>query len=130
MGIAEKRALKEAQDKIPGRQDELKEISGGAEVVYEVSWDSFADDAKGSSWLDMNGPHQVSCAFRRICKDDIGRDAIKEGLKKVAIVNLADAGEKKLAFADGVLQLHCAFAQSPKGRFTDVEIAKILEENL
>ena len=129
MGIAEKRAIKDAQEKIPARQDELKEISG-AEVVYEVSWDSFADDAKGASWLDFNGPHQVSCAFRRICKDDIGRDAIKEGLKKVVLVNLADAGAKKLAYADGVLELHCAFAQSPKGRFTDVEIAKLLEENL
>ncbi len=129
MGIQERRAIKEAQEKIPSREKELTDISGGT-VTYEVDWDSFSDDAKASSWLDMNGPHVVSCAFRRICTDDVGKEAIKEGLKKVVIKNVADPGEKKLDLADGTLSLTCAFSKSPGGRFKDTEIAKLLEEGL
>lgn len=130
MGLQEKRAMKAAQEWLPGREKELGEISGGAPIPYEVDWPSFDGDAKGIEWLEHNGPQQVSAALRGICHDDLGREAIRDGLKKVVLRNVAAVADKRVTFADGVLELRCAFAQSPGGRFTDGELRRCLEAGL
>ncbi len=130
MGMAEKRAMQDAQEKwLPTRTKEIADICG-AEIPYEVDWDSFADDAQGISWLEANGPHQVACAFRPICKDDIGKEAIVEGIKKIVLQNTAEPGDKGLSLEGGVLKLVCAFAKSPGGRFAYKDMQKFLEEKL
>jgi hypothetical protein len=130
MGLQERRAMEQAvQGWLPARQAELKEICGG-DVPYDVDWASFEGDVKGIEWLEFNGPQQVSAAFRGVCTDDLGRQAVREGVKKVVLKNMAEIGQKALGFQDGVLSLCCAFAQSPGGRFTDGEIAKLLLEKL
>ncbi len=130
MGLQEKRAMKAAQEWLPGREKELSEISGGGKILYEVDWPSFEADAKGIEWLEHNGPQQVSAALRGICHDDLGREAIREGLEKVALRNVATVAERRVTFAGGVLELRCAFALSPGGRFTDGEIRRCLEAGL
>ena len=129
MGLAEKRAMEAAKVWLPKRETELKEICGGA-VPYEVDWSSFETDAKGIEWLENNGPQQVSMAFRGICRDEVGKQAVREGVKKVVLKNAAKVEEKAVSFAGGVLTLRCAFAQSPGGRFNDREIQAALEAGL
>ncbi len=130
MGLQEKRAMKEAVEGwLPKRQKELNDLCAG-EVPYEVDWDSFADDAKGISWLEANGPQQVASAFRVVCKDDLGKEAIRDGIKKVVLKNVGEIEGKALSFDDGVLALACAFAQSPRGRFGYKEIQTLLESKL
>jgi hypothetical protein len=130
MGLAEKRAMKEAQDGwLPRRQAEIDGLCGGS-IPYEVDWDSFADDAKGIQWLEANGPQQVASAVRSICQDELGKEAVRAAIKKVVLRNTADAAGKRLTFEDGVLCLTCAFAQSPTGRFSYVEIETLLESRL
>jgi hypothetical protein len=130
MGLAEKRAMEKAMsDWLPKREAELAEICGGP-VPYEVDWKSFDGDAKGIEWLEHNGPQQVSMAFRGIGADDLGRQALREGVKKVVLRNAPKPDEKELHFSEGVLTLRCAFAQSPGGRFNDREISAALEAKL
>ncbi len=130
MGMLEKRAIKAAQEGwLPRRQSELNEICG-TEVPYDIEWESFANDEKGIKWIEHNGPHQVSAAFRGICTDDVGREAVQEGLTKIVLSNVEEIADKSLTCADGVLHLCCAFAKSPRGRFTYQEIQKCLEEVL
>ncbi len=129
MGLAEKRAMEQAKQWLPKREAELKEICGGP-VPYEVDWASFETDAKGIEWLEHNGPQQVSAAFRGICHDDVGKQAVREGVKKVILRNAATPAEKALTFDTGVLTLKCAFSQSPGGRFTDREIRAAIEPKL
>jgi hypothetical protein len=129
MGLAEKRAMEQAKQWLPKRETELKEICGGA-VPYEVDWTSFETDAKGIEWMEHNGPQQVSAAFRGICHDEVGKQAVREGVKKVVLRNAAAPAEKALSFDAGVLTLKCAFAQSPGGRFNDREIRQTLEAGL
>jgi hypothetical protein len=130
MGLAEKRAQKAAEEGwLPARQKELTEISG-ATIPYEVEWASFDGDAKGIEWLEHNGPQQVSMALRGICHDALGKEAIQGGLKKVVLRNCKDVAAKALSFQGGVLTLHCAWAQSPGGRFNDREIQACLEAGL
>jgi hypothetical protein len=130
MGLEEKRAVKAAQEGwFPKRQKELNDLAG-CEVPYEVDWESFADDMKGLNWFENNGPNQVGLAFRQVCKDQMGKDAVKEGVKKVLFKNIKDAKAKKLSFQNGVLELQCAFAQSPGGRFDPHEIKAALDKGL
>ena len=130
MGLQEKKAAKAAQDTwLPKREQELTQISG-ANVSYEVDWDSFSSDLKGIQWLEHNGPQQVAMAFRRLCDDEVGKEGIQEGLKKVVLRNVTDIDDKSLSMEGDVLELKCAFAQSPKGRFNDIEIMNCLSEGL
>lgn len=130
MGLEEKREIQRAETCwLPQRRQELKELCG-AEVPYEIQWITFNGDVKGLNWLEANGPHQIGAAFRIIGADDAGRQALREGVKKVVISNVRDAAAKTCTFEEGVLSLRCAFARSPEGRFTGEEIAELLTSKL
>lgn len=131
MGLQEKRARKAAEEGwLPQRQKELGEITAQELIPYEIDWDSFEGDAKGIEWLEHNGPQQVSMALREICRDDLGKEAIREALAKVVLRNVGEIAAKSLAFDSGALTLCCAFAQSPQGRFKHTEIRACLEAAL
>lgn len=126
MGLAEKRAMKEAQEGwLPKRNDELKQISGG-EIAYDIDWDSFDSDAKGIQWLEHNGPQQVAMAFRVICQDALGKEAIQSTVKSVRLRN-APGEQRAVEFSDGVLSVQGAFAEGAKGTVRDKEIRATLE---
>ena len=69
-------------------------------------------------------------ALRMICGADLGKEAVREGLKSVKLVNLKDAAAKKLAFDGGVLTMSCAYARGLSGAFSDGEIRELLTKKL
>src|SRR5215510_3922689 len=122
--LEEKREIKKATDEwLPAKNRELAELSGGGSMAFEVDWTTFAGDLKAMNWLEFNGPQQVVNAFRMIGTDDLGKEALRESVKKVAIKNAKEASQKAMAMDGGVFTLTCAFAKSPSGRFTHDEIA-------
>lgn len=130
MGLAEKREIEKAKTGwLPERLKELKELCG-ADVPYEIDWASFDGDVQGLNWLEHNGPAQVGVAFRIIGADDLGRQALREGVKKVVVKNVKDAAARSCAFDGGVLTLACALSQSPGGRFKGEEIRDVLTAKL
>ncbi|MBI3272390.1 MAG: hypothetical protein HYZ53_25585 [Planctomycetes bacterium] len=130
MGLQEERAKKEALEKwLPARQKEVNEVCGG-NIPLEVDWATFATDAKGISWLENNGPVIVARGFRRICKDDLGKEAIRNAVKKILFKNITDPKAKKMSLEGGVFECCFAFAQSPGGRYDEHEVAKFLEGRL
>jgi hypothetical protein len=130
-GLEEKREIRKATEGwLPEKNREISELSGGGTMTFEIDWATFAGDLKGMNWLEFNGPQQVVNAFRMIGADDLGREALREGVKKVVVRNTNDAASKSLALDGGVLTLTCAFAQSPGGRFTHDEIRNFLTSKL
>jgi hypothetical protein len=126
MGLEEKRRIKELQEvTLPEREREIEEICGAA-IPYEVDWDSLADDATGLNFLDNLSCHRLNMALRTICVDDLGKEAIREGLTLVRLKNVADVGDKSITFADGVLEMHCAYAKGAEGMIPDGEIHAVL----
>jgi hypothetical protein len=110
MGLPERRKIKELQETtLPAREKEIEEICGVA-IPYDVDWDSLADDL--------------------ICMDDMGKQAVRDGLKRVRLVNVKVPADRKIAFARGVLEMHCAYAQATAGRHSDSEIRAVLENGL
>ena len=130
MGLNERRKIKELQDvTFPGRVKEIEEICG-APIPYEVDWESLADDAAGLNFIDNISCHRLNMALRVICRDDMGREAVRDALKLVKLKNVKDASERKLEFSDGVLEMHVAYSQGASGMFSDGEIRQLLEKNL
>lgn len=126
MGLNERRKVKELQDTVlPGREKEIEEICGKA-VPYEVDWDSISSDPQALNFLDNISCHRLNMALRTICMDEIGKEAVREGLKRVKLKNVAEASARHIAFDGGVLEMHCAYALGTGGMFSDGEIRNVL----
>ena len=130
MGLAERRKIKELQEvTLPGRVREIEEICG-APIPYEVDWDSLADDAEALNFMDNISCHRLNMALRAICLDELGKEAVREGLKRVRLKNVKSKGEMSLDFSGGTLEMHCAYALRTDGMFSDGEIRELLMKKL
>ncbi len=130
MGLAERRKIKELQDvTFPGRVKEIEEICGKA-IPYEVDWESLADDPEGLNFIDNASCHRLNMALRVICLDDMGKQAVRDGLKLIRLKNVKDPATRKLQFSGGVLEMHLVYAQGAGGLYSDGEIREVLEKGL
>ena len=130
MGLNERRKIKELQDvTFPERVKEIEEICGKA-IPYEVDWDSLADDAQGLNFIDNLSCHRLNMALRVICSDDMGKQAVRDGLKLIKLKNVKDAAAMKLSFEGGVLEMHCAYALGTSGMHGDNAIRELVEKKL
>ena len=130
MGLQERRLMAELKDNtLPGRSLEIEEICGKA-VPYEVDWASFESDAQALNFLDNIACHRINMALRTIALDSLGREALRESLKTIKLKNVADAAQRKLDFADGVLELHAPWALGTQGMHGDGAIRDTLMARL
>ena len=126
MGLEERRRIKELQEvTLPERVKEIEEICG-MPIPYEVDWDSLANDAVGLNFLDNLSCHRLNMALRVICADDLGREAVRDGLHLIKLKNVAEPAEMSIAFDGGVLEMHCAYAQGTSGMYGDDAIREVL----
>lgn len=130
MGLVERQMMRDLKEKtLPEREKEITEISGGA-TRYEVDWDSLANDAEALRFLDNLSCHRLNMALRVIALDPMGKDALRESLKVVKLRNVPAKDQMRMAFADGVLEMDCAYALRTEGMFSDGEIRQKLMEGL
>ena len=130
MGLNERRKIKELQETtFPERVKEIEEICGKA-IPYEVDWESLADDAEGLNFIDNLSCHRLNMALRTICMDDMGKEAVREGLKLVKLKNVKDKADMAISFEGGVLEMRCAYALRTEGMFSDGEIRDVLMKKL
>lgn len=130
MGLAERRKIKELQDTtFVERVKEIEEICGKG-IPYEVDWDSLADDAEGLNFIDNLSCHRLNMALRTICVDEMGKEAVRDGLKLVKLKNVKNKADMKIAFDGGVLEMHCAYALRTDGMFGDNQIRDVLMAKL
>ena len=130
VSLEERRKIKELEETVlPGRVEEITEICG-APIPYEVDWSSFDGDLKGLTFLDNLSCHRLNMALRVICSDDLGKEAVRDTLKKIRLRNVADPEDKSLAFTKGALEMSYAYAAGLDGAFSDDEIRELLLANL
>jgi hypothetical protein len=130
MGLTEKRMIKDLQEStIPGREAELLEITGSP-IKYEIDWDSLSNDAAGLNFVDNLSCHRLNMALRVICSDSLGKEAVAESLKTVKLKNVPTPDARKITFANGVLEMHCAYAQGTLGYHSDNDIRAVLMSGL
>lgn len=130
MGLNERRKIKELQETtFPERVKEIEEICGKP-IPYEVDWESLANDAEALNFIDNISCHRLNMALRIICLDDMGKEAVRDGLNLVKLKNVPDKSAMQLRFQDGVLEMHCAYALRTDGMFSDNEIRDLLVQKL
>ena len=135
MGLAERRGIKDFQDKhFVGHKAAVDEAAG-FEVPLDVDWESIA--APGYSHMYDIAFAKVYfqplvLAFRDICRDEMGRKALAGGLTRVVIKN-SDRfyGGDSVSFEDAVLTVD----HKPVTNIDDVQlraeaIVRLLEERL
>jgi hypothetical protein len=130
MGLSERRKIEELKTNVfPGRVNDIEEICGSP-VPYEVDWDSFADDEGALGYLDNIACHRINMALRVICRDNLGKEAVRAGLKLIKLKNVRDKPTMTLSFSDGVLEMRYAFALGTSGMLGDGDIRDALENGL
>jgi hypothetical protein len=110
MGLQERRAIKKFQDEsFPGLKKKVDEAAA-FEVEMVIDWDSLALE-------DMSHLYEESFSkiyfqtlidgFKEICIDDLGKEALKKGLKKVVLCNKNGNyyGDSAITFENGVLTI-------------------------
>lgn len=110
MGLAERRAAKDFQDKsFTKLQDDIHKAAGFA-VPIEVSWEQIAVEGQShnyaEAWPELYFKPVIE-AFRSIGRDDMGKDALKSGVKKIEVRNGKGAysPHSAISFADGTLTI-------------------------
>lgn len=105
MGLQERRALKKFEDetfpKLRARIDE----AAGFEVPIAVKWETLAEEDYSHLYeeaFDKVFFKPLWMAVKGVCIDDMGRDALREGLKTVKIQG---AGSGEVTFNKGVLSI-------------------------
>ena len=130
MGLVERRKIKELQGiTLPERVKEIEEICGKA-IPYDVDWESLGDDAEGLNFIDNLSCHRLNMALRMICIDEMGKEAVREGLQLIKLKNVKNKTDMHITFDGGVLEMHCAYALRTDGMYSDGEIRSVLSKGL
>jgi hypothetical protein len=129
MGLIEKRLIKEAKESwLPGEAEDIRNVVG-APVELDIDWASFETDEAALKTLQHLGVRKFSNALRVICVDDLGKEAVREGVKRIIVTN-KQAPPGEVTCKDGVVTLSFAFAKGSEGCIGDLQIARILERAL
>jgi hypothetical protein len=130
MGLTERRKIKDLQDNtFPGRVKEIEEICG-APIPYDVDWDSMSDDMEALNFIDNISCHRLNMALRMICQDDMGKEAVRDGIKKVRLKNVKDKAAMNMKLEGGVFEMDCAYALHLDGAYSDSVIREFLMKSL
>jgi len=127
MGLEEKRKLKELQDKLPALQSKIDGVAG-TPVPVEVDWASFGSDGAALNSFENSVFNPLGEALKAICKDDIGKTAVKESLKKVVVKHSAERNKLSATMSGGVLTLEENFGSG--GYVNSTKIKSAIESGL
>ena len=110
MGLNERRSAKDFQEKLfPGLKKQVEDLIGSS-ITWDINWDSMAADGYdhlyAEAWPQVYF-NPVIQALKQICTDDMGKQAVKSGLKKITFCDVEHnsyAGNA-ITFADGTLKI-------------------------
>jgi len=129
MGLIEKRLIKEAKESwLPGEQKDIQDVAG-APVVVDVDWATFEVDEVALKNVQHLGVRKLANAFRVICVDELGKEAVRERVKRIFVTNLKE-GTPSVVIENDVVTLACMFGKGTDGCLTDLQIARTLERML
>jgi hypothetical protein len=110
MGLLEKRALKAFQDDAYKKLTSEINAVAGFNVEFEVKWETLALEEQSHLYEDSFPKvyfTPIINAFKEITADDMGKEALKETLKKIVIKNVDQIyyGDRCYFFEKGVLTI-------------------------
>lgn len=135
MGLAERRATKSFQDtKFPGLKKSI-DAAAGFPVDVEVKWETISPEGQ-SHLYDESWPKlyfvPVADALTSICRDDMGKEALKAALKKIVIQNTKDNSSSSYwcEFGGGTLTLEQSLSNVDDVKDRTDALVTLLESKL
>ncbi len=117
MGLAECRIANEFQENhLPALQRRV-DIAAGVALPLEVNWDQLTANEYSHAWL-AEWPQlyfePLIAALEQITVDEMGRDAVKQGLHRVVVEDRDDnySEDRWATLSGGVLTLNYRFTSS------------------
>lgn len=89
-------------DVVPLYKAELQKIASD-QISYEIIWDSFLHDITALENLEEKYLRVTNDIFKKITVDDIGVEAVEEGVQQIRISNGKTANMEEFTLKDGAL---------------------------
>jgi hypothetical protein len=136
MTLAERRIVNEFETgQFPALKTRVEEAAGFP-VPVEVRWDTLAVPGESRLYAECWPPvyfEPLIAGLAAVCRDDMGREAVKSAVKKIVIQNTKGCvyGDCWATFADGVLTLdHESLTNSGAIEERKNGLVAVLESNL
>lgn len=127
MGLAEKRLAESIKtDKLPAFESTLNSIAGYP-IKVDIDWNTFtAYDQYPLSRLEIVFD-DLSSFVKKICQDDMGKEALKEKMTTISLINTDQRDAVKMELANQKLVLTMQLAGASFTSQTDSQIATYVE---
>lgn len=135
MGLAERRATKEFQEKqFPELRNEIHKLAGFP-VPVEVAWEQLAvegqTDYYKEAWLEIFFKPVID-ALRQIGRDDMGKEALKSSLKKIEFRNSSGyySPSSAITFINGAIVIDHELSNVGDTKDRTKHLVEIVEKGL
>ncbi|RAV98226.1 hypothetical protein [Pseudochryseolinea flava] len=130
MGLAEKRLAESIKsEKLPAFESKLNQIAGYP-IKLDIDWNTFtAYDQYPLSRLDIVFD-DLESFVKKICKDDMGKEALKDKMEVIALVNTDSRDAVTMALNNKTLTLTMQLAGNTFTSQPDSQIADYVEKLL
>ncbi|MGV3625288.1 MAG: hypothetical protein ACO1OB_31045 [Archangium sp.] len=131
MGLAERRWVQERKGSDEKTISEKVNTITGNTIPLEIDWDGFSAAMDDTQYIsnDSYGLPQLTTALEKIAVDDLGKEALKAGIKKI-VIKPAKADGASFNFADGTITWNAYFGSSSGGYIYADAMVKTLEKGL
>lgn len=127
MGLEEKKLTKKIEDEnFTAFKVEMKKVCG-AEIAIDVDWNTHAT-MDSIRHIPGNALGRVRTALLDICKDQMGKDAVRDGIKKLTL-KYVPAAEKKIELSGQNLTL-CGQWDNSNGLIAPSDMKKVISSGL
>lgn len=128
MGLAEKRTAESIKsEKLPEFEAKLKGIAG-YDIKVDIDWNTFtAYDQYPLSRLGDFIFDDLASFVKKICADDMGKEALQDKMTTIQLINTDNNDEVKMELKDKTLTLTVQLVQGSFSSQTDSQIASYVE---
>ncbi len=128
MGLAERRMQQEFEkERVPQYVAAIAEFCPKASIAIEIDWTSFDLKAMENMWSVWDQPRY---ALEEVCKDDLGKQAVADGVKKILFHNVKSNDAVGAELASGTLHVRMNFVDGASGTPGWTAIQKVVEDAL
>jgi hypothetical protein len=126
MGLAERRLAEKIKvEEYAPFLTELHKITG-YDLPVEIDWSTFiAYDEYSLTRMNDNVFNDLLDAFKHICQDQLGKDAVSSGIKIIKVSNTDDIEKRHFSFENKEINMTVALGG---GSYSNYDYATLIKE--
>jgi hypothetical protein len=131
MGLAEKRLAEKIKvEEFAPFLTQLHQITG-SNIAVEINWDTFvAYDEYSLNRMQSNVFEKITDAFKHICQDQLGKDAVAESISSIKIANSDDIDKLHFSFENKVIDIVVALGGGTYSAWDSSDLITKIEAKL